>query len=153
MPDHPPPDHPPTGHPPPEPDLTGDARELPPFAGQLRPENIVIRKDRVEAMLLVRPELLNRNGVLHGGAIMALADILGGSAAYANVAAGETTTTVESKTSFFRPVPAGSRLKAVTLPLHIGRRTSVWQTSLYLENGKLAALVQQTQMTIAPIGE
>ena len=127
------------------------ARDLSPFADHLQPENITISKERVEATLRVRPELLNRNGVLHGGAIMALADILGGTAAFGNLSPGESTTTVESKTSFFRPVPPGSQLKAVSLPLHIGRRTSVWQTSLYLENGKLAALVQQTQMTIAPM--
>ena len=135
----------------PETDPRLQAHDLSPFAGYLHPENIVISKERIEATLIVRPELLNRNGVLHGGAIMALADILGGSAAFASLTPGQSTTTVESKTSFFRPVPPGSQLKAVTLPLHVGRRTSVWQTSLYLENGKLAALVQQTQMTIAPM--
>lgn len=119
-----------------------------PFAQLLGLRIRLATPERVEAELPVRAALLNRNGMLHGGAIMALADSLGGMATFLNLGPGEGTVTVESKTSFFRPVPPEAKLTAVTTPLHRGRRTQVWQTSLLLENGKLAALVQQTQMVL-----
>ncbi|NPD17127.1 PaaI family thioesterase [Xinfangfangia sp. D13-10-4-6] len=124
------------------------ALEISPFAALLGLEITAIAPDRVEADLVVRPELLNRNGVLHGGAIMALADSLGGAGTFASIPADQTTTTVESKTNFFRPLAAGQRVHAVCLPLQKGRRLQVWQTSILREDGKLAAQVTQTQMVL-----
>jgi uncharacterized protein (TIGR00369 family) len=102
--------------------------------------------DRVEAELEVTTALLNRNGMIHGGAIMAFADTLGGTGTFLNLADGEGTVTVESKTNFFRAVAEGQMLRAVCLPLHRGRRTQVWQTTLTGPEGKLVAQVTQTQM-------
>ncbi len=104
--------------------------------------------DRVEAELEVTSALLNRNGMIHGGAIMAFADTLGGTGTFLNLADGEGTVTVESKTNFFRAVAEGQMLRAVCLPLHRGRRTQVWQTTLTGPDGKLVAQVTQTQMVL-----
>ena len=104
--------------------------------------------DRVEAELEVTTALLNRNGMIHGGAIMAFADTLGGTGTFLNLADGEGTVTVESKTNFFRTVAEGQMLRAVCLPLHRGRRTQVWQTTLTGPDGKLVAQVTQTQMVL-----
>jgi uncharacterized protein (TIGR00369 family) len=104
--------------------------------------------DRVEAELEVTAALLNRNGMIHGGAIMAFADTLGGTATFLNIAEGEGTVTVESKTNFFRAVAEGQMLRAVCLPLHRGRRTQVWQTTLTGPDGRLVAQVTQTQMVL-----
>jgi uncharacterized protein (TIGR00369 family) len=78
---------------------------------------------------------------------MAFADAIG---AMLNLAPGSRTTTIESKTNFLHGAPAGAVVSAEATPLHIGRRSSVWQTQLYGENGRLLALVVQTQLTIAP---
>src|SRR5215218_6181874 len=75
-------------------------------------------RDRIEAELTVGEELANRNGVLHGGAIMAFADILGGAASVLNLPDGARTTTIESKSNFFRALPLGETARAVCIPLH-----------------------------------
>lgn len=80
------------------------ARLDPPFASLLGAVVISATPDRVEAKLLVRPELLNRNGFLHGGAIMAVADNLGDTTAFMNLSPTQTTTTIESKSNFFKAV-------------------------------------------------
>ncbi len=98
----------------------------------------------------MREELGNRNGVLHGGALMALADNLGGTAATANLKDGQSTTTIESKTNFFAAIPVGSIAKAECTPLHRGRTTMVWQTKVMREDGRLAAIVTQTQLVLDP---
>ena len=105
-------------------------------------------KDHVDAELTVRPELANRNGVLHGGAIMGFCDNLGGTAASLNLPRGARTTTVESKTNFFRPLPVGTTATARCVPLHRGRRTSVWQTTVTGEDGRVAAIVTPTQLVL-----
>lgn len=128
------------------------AAEISAFAGFLGLKILLLGPDRVEAELPVRPELLNRNGMLHGGAIMALADVLGGAGTFASLAPGQGTTTVESKTNFFRPLPPGEPARAVSVPLHKGRRTMVWQTSVLRADGKLAAIVTQTQMVLDTAG-
>ena len=102
--------------------------------------------DKVEGFVEVRPELSNRGGVMHGGAIMAMADTLGGAGTIANLPEGARTVTIESKTNFFAGIPIGDVAKAECTPLHIGRTTSVWQTKITRGDGKLAALVTQTQM-------
>jgi uncharacterized protein (TIGR00369 family) len=108
-----------------------------------------ISPERVTAELPVRPELGNRNGVMHGGAVMALADNLGGTATHANLQPGQSTTTIESKTNFFAAIPVGDVAKAECTPLHRGRTTMVWQTKITRGDGKLAAIVTQTQLVLA----
>jgi uncharacterized protein (TIGR00369 family) len=103
----------------------------------------------VTAELLVRKELTNRNGGLHGGAVMAVADNLGGTAAFLNLPNGAATTTIESKTNFFAAVPLGDTIVAECTPLHRGRTTMVWQTRITRGDGKLAAIVTQTQLVTA----
>ena len=90
---------------------------------------------------------VNAHGIVHGGTYMAFADELGGQAAGLNLPPGATTTTIESKTNFFRASPPG-RLRAESVPLHVGRRTIVVQTTVYTPDGKRAALVTQTQLVI-----
>jgi uncharacterized protein (TIGR00369 family) len=80
---------------------------------------------------------------------MALADMLGGTAATANLPEGAGTTTIESKTNFFAPVPLGDSVFAECTPLHRGRTTMVWETRVRRGDGKLAAVVTQTQLIMA----
>lgn len=129
-------------------DLVIDSQ--PPVADHLGFRFISARPDEVVAEVTVGPELINRNGVLHGGVIMALADNTGGTATFLHLAPGETTTTIESKTNFFRAIPAGDTARAVARLIHNGRRTKVWQTAIYRGDGKLAAQVTQTQMILPP---
>ena len=106
--------------------------------------------DRIRAELKVRGDLCTVGGILHGGAMMAFADTLGGAATTLNLPPGMGTTTLESKTNFFAGAPSGATVIAVCEPLHRGRSTMVWQTRLSLEGGKLLALVTQTQLVLAP---
>jgi uncharacterized protein (TIGR00369 family) len=119
-----------------------------PFAQLLGLELVTVTPERVEAVLRVREELCTRPAVLHGGALMALADTLGAIATVANLAEGTTTTTIESKTNFFAAIPAGDTARAECTPLHRGRTTMVWQTRVMRSDGRLAALVIQTQLVI-----
>ncbi len=128
--------------------LRAVAERQPPFARTLGFRLVRHSREEVVAELDVVPELGNRNGVLHGGAIMAFADNLGGTAASLNLPAGAATTTVESKSNFFRPVPIGTTVRGTCVPLHRGRTTSVWQTSVHDGEGRLAAVVTQTQLTL-----
>ena len=100
----------------------------PPFADFMGMKVTHVSPDRVTAELLVTEQLSNRNGVLHGGALMALADNLGGTAAVANLQTGQITTTIESKTNFFAGIAVGDTAHAECTPLHRGRSTTVWQT-------------------------
>lgn len=106
-------------------------------------------KDRVTAKMLIRPELCTAGGFVHGGALMAFADSVGAIATVLNLPEGaQGTTTIESKTNFVRSVKPGETVVSSTTPVHIGRRTQVWQTRLETEDGKLVALVTQTQMIL-----
>jgi uncharacterized protein (TIGR00369 family) len=87
---------------------------------------------------------------MHGGAIMALADELGGTATGVNLPPGAGTTTIESKTNFFAPGRAGETVRAECVPLHRGKRTMVWQTRVTSSEGRLLALVTQTQIVLEP---
>ena len=80
---------------------------------------------------------------------MAFADILGGAASVLNLADGARTTTIESKTNFFRALPLGETARAVCIPLHRGRTTMVWQTTVTRADGKEADIVTQTQLVIS----
>jgi uncharacterized protein (TIGR00369 family) len=119
-----------------------------PFARLLGLELVAVTPDRVEAVLQVREELCTRPAVLHGGAVMALADTLGAIATAANLAEGTTTTTIESKTNFFAAIPVGDTARAECTPLHRGRTTMVWQTRVMRSDGRVAALIIQTQLVL-----
>jgi uncharacterized protein (TIGR00369 family) len=123
-----------------------DAR--PQFAELLGTTLTHVERDRLVAEMPVRAELGNRNGVLHGGALMALADNLGGTATFLNLPEGARTTTIESKTNFFAAIPVGDVARAECTPLHRGRTTMVWQTRVTRGDGRLAALVTQTQLVM-----
>ena len=119
-----------------------------PFSDLMGVEILEREKTRVVGRMVVRDDLCTAGGILHGGAYMAFADALGAVGGVLNLAPGTRTTTLESKTNFFRGAPAGSTVTGEASPLHIGRRSSVWQTRITNDEGKLMALVTQTQMTI-----
>lgn len=124
------------------------AERQPAFARHLGSRIVSAEPDRVVAELDVREEHGNRNGVLHGGAVMALADNVGGTATHLNLPEGASTTTVESKTNFFAAIRIGETARAECTPLHRGRTTQVWQTRITRADGKLAAIVTQTQLVM-----
>lgn len=92
-----------------------------------------------------RPEYCGIGGVLHGGYLMALADGNGATLAFLNLAEGESTTTVESKTNFFRPTTNGS-VTATSTIVHKGRSTIAAQTDITNETGALVSRTLQTQL-------
>jgi uncharacterized protein (TIGR00369 family) len=105
--------------------------------------------DHVVARMLVRPELCTLNHTVHGGALMALADSVGAAATVINLPDdAKGTTTIESKTNFIGGAREGTTVIATATPVHRGRRTQVWQTRLETEDGKLVAIVTQTQMVL-----
>ena len=122
----------------------------PMLPGLLGVELLEATPDRVVGQLRVRPEIATTGGILHGGAVMALADTLGAVGTFLNMPAGHTTTTVESSTKFLAAVPGGSLATGECTPLHKGRTTQVWQTAIRREDGRLCALVIQTQLVMAP---
>ena len=130
-------------------DYNRGAELQPPYADLVGMKITLISKDKVLAELPVREALNNRFGVLHGGAVMSLADNIGGTATFANLREGERTATIESKTNFFAPIPVGDIAFAECTPLHKGRTTMVWQTRITRKDGRLCALVTQTQIVIA----
>src|SRR5437879_12753592 len=106
-------------------------------------------RDRVVAWMLVGPDLCTLGHMLHGGAIMTLADSVAAAATVINLPDdAKGTTTIESKTNFIAGALEGSTLVATATPVHRGRRTQVWQTRLETEDGKLVAVVTQTQMVL-----
>jgi len=120
--------------------------DLPSFT-KLLGVNVLHRSpERTEAELAVREELCNRRGVLHGGAVMALGDTLGGMTASVSLPDGGRTATIESKTNFFASIPKGDTARAICIPLHRGRTTIVLETRISRGDGKLAAIVTQTQL-------
>ena len=119
-----------------------------PFAKLLGIEIVSAAPDRVVGEMTVREEFCTRPAVLHGGAVMAFADTLGALATVVNLKEGAGTTTIESKTNFIGAAPVGSRLTGETSPVHRGRRTMIWQTRITTQEGKLVALVTQTQLVL-----
>ncbi|MDZ4372201.1 MAG: PaaI family thioesterase [Phenylobacterium sp.] len=119
-----------------------------PFSDLMGVEIVERGKDRVRGRMMVRDDLCTAGGICHGGSYMAFADALGATGAVMNLAPGERTTTLESKTNFLGGAPAGSTIEGESTPLHVGRRSSVWQTRITRADGKLLALVIQTQMTL-----
>ncbi len=130
-------------------DLLARIRETPlPFAALLGVEFVSAAADRIVARMTVRDDLCTRPAVLHGGAVMAFADTLGAVGTIVNLPAGAATTTIESKTKFIAPAPAGTHVVGEATPIHRGRRTMVWQTRVTNAEGRLVALVTQTQLVL-----
>ena len=116
------------------------------------PEHFGIRivsaeKDKLVGELDVDHRHVNSSGNVHGGALLAFADDLGGGVAKLNIPSGFRSTTIESKSNILRACTPG-RLTGVAVPIHAGRRTVVVQTSIYRADGKLAAVMTQTQLVL-----
>ena len=127
-----------------EPDLKS-LNELIPFAAALGIELLEATPELVVSRLQWTPERCTTGGVMHGGALMALADNGGGVCAFLNLPEGAVgTATIESKTNFLRAVREGA-VTASSRPLHVGRTVVVVETELVRDDGKLAAKVTQTQ--------
>ena len=121
-------------------------RDLIPFAAELGIELLQADPDVVRARLEWTPERTTTAEVMHGGAIMSLADTCGGIGAFLNLPKGaQGTATIESKTNFLRAVRSGW-ITAVTRPVHKGRTLIVLETEVARDDGKLAAKVTQTQI-------
>ena len=118
-----------------------------PFARHLGIELADADRNEVRARLAWAERLCTSGGVLHGGALMTLADTAGALCAFLNLPDGASTSTIESKTNFFRAVREGA-VDAVARPLHVGRTTIVVQTDLYDGAGKRVAQVTQTQAVL-----
>ena len=118
-----------------------------PFTNLLGVELTAAAPTVVRATLAWAEERCTTGGVLHGGALMGLADSLGGVCAFLNLPEGAGTTTIESKTNFLRAVSEG-RVEAVARPLHVGRRFIVIETDVFDDRGKRVARVTQTQAVL-----
>jgi 1,4-dihydroxy-2-naphthoyl-CoA hydrolase len=120
-----------------------------PFAELMGVTFVEADRDRVVARMLVRPDLCTLHHTIHGGAVMAFADSVGAAATVLNLPDdAKGTTTIESKTNFIGGAREGATVIAIATPIHRGRRTQVWQTRLETEEGKLVAMVTQTQMVL-----
>ena len=118
------------------------------FPGLMGVRLIEATPERVRAELTVRPDLCTAGGILHGGASMAFADTLGAVGTVMNLPRGQTTTTTDSSTKFIGAARVGSLVTGDCVALHRGRRTHVWQTEIRNADGKLCAVVTQTQLVI-----
>jgi len=121
-----------------------------PFPTLMGVEIVSAEPQLVRARLVVRPDLCTAGNIMHGGAIMAFADTLGAIGAVLNMPREANTTTLESKTNFIGAAREGTIVTAECTPVHVGKRTSVWQTRIAREDGKLVAIVTQTQMILLP---
>jgi len=119
-----------------------------PFAELLGIELVSATTERIVGRMRVREDLCTEPAVLHGGAVMAFADTLGAFGTIVNLPDGGWTTTIESKTNFVAPAPAGSDIIGEATPIHRGRRTMIWQTRITNPEGRLLALVTQTQLVL-----
>lgn len=118
------------------------------FPGHLGVRLLEISTERVVAELEVRANLSTTGGTLHGGAYMAFADTLGAVGTFLNLPPGTTTTTVDSSTKFMAAAKLGTTVRGECVPLHRGRTTMVWQTSITNDQGRLCAVVTQTQLVM-----
>lgn len=120
-----------------------------PFSRLMGVEVSGAEPDRIVGILFVRPDLCTSGKIMHGGAIMAFADALGAIGAYLNLPEGANgTTTIESKTNFLGAAPEGDTVTGEATPVQVGKRISVWQTRITRGDGKLVALVTQSQMVL-----
>ncbi|WP_130799371.1 PaaI family thioesterase [Streptomyces otsuchiensis] len=120
-----------------------------PFAAHLGVELHEAAPERAVGSLAWSPESCTVGGVLHGGALMALADSVGAVCAYLNVPPGAGTSTVESKTNFLRGVASG-KVHATARPLHVGGTLVVVQTDLRDDQDRLVGQTTQTQIVLDP---
>jgi uncharacterized protein (TIGR00369 family) len=128
-------------------DMAATALQMMPFARTTGIEIEAADAHEVRGTLAWDEQRCTSGGVLHGGAIMTLADTLGAVCAFLNIPQGASTTTVESATRFFRAVRSGSA-HATARPLHAGRRFVTVQTDVHDDEGKLVAQVTQTQAVL-----
>ena len=120
-----------------------------PFANTLGIEITTAEKDQIIGTLTVDESICTTGKIMHGGAVMAFADTLGAVGAFLNLPEGaKATTTIESKTNFLGPAPMGATITGECTPVHVGRRTSVWQTKIVTAEGKSVALITQSQMVL-----
>jgi len=119
-----------------------------PFASLIGAELVASSPQEVRGRMAWSEERCTTFGVLHGGAIMALADSVGAYCAALNLPEGAGTATIESKTNFFRAVREG-HVEAVSTPLHVGRTTIVIQTDVFDAAGKRVARITQTQAVLS----
>ncbi|MGH3050155.1 MAG: PaaI family thioesterase [Gaiellaceae bacterium] len=132
----------------PDPELTAQVAAAAPFTAFLGIELVSAAPHEVHARLAWSKELCTAGGAMHGGALMGLADNVGGFCAFLNLPDGAAgTATIESKTNFFAAVRSG-HVHATSRPLHTGRRTIVVDTELHDDTGKLVARVTQTQAVL-----
>lgn len=118
------------------------------FPGLLGVRLTVLSPERVVAELEVRPDLCTAGGIMHGGAYMAFADTLGAVGTVVNLEAGKRTTTTDSSTHFVAAASVGTRVTGESTALHRGRKTMVWQTRITNAQGRLCAVVTQTQLVL-----
>lgn len=131
------------------PDLAAVQAILAPlFPGLMGVKVLELAPERVLAEMPVRPDLCTTHGILHGGAIMAFADTLGAVGTVLNLAAGKGTTTTDSSTKFIAGAQVGTLVRGESVALHRGRTTLVWQTRITRADGKLCAVVTQTQLVL-----
>ncbi len=124
------------------------ARLAPMFPGLMGVTLTALAPDRVCAEMRVRPDLCTAGGILHGGAYMAFADTLGAVGTVLNLGPGQSTTTTDSSTKFIAGAKVDTTVTAESVALHRGRTTMVWQTSIRNADGKLCAVVSQTQLVM-----
>jgi len=110
-------------------------------------EFVEVTPDRVLARLKVTAKLMTVGGTIHGGTLMAFADTIGAAGTVANLAEGQRTATLESKTNFIAGCRSGT-VQAEAKPIHRGKRTHVWETRITDESGKLLSVTTQTQMIL-----
>ncbi|MBS0446709.1 MAG: PaaI family thioesterase [Proteobacteria bacterium] len=118
------------------------------FPGTMGVRFVEVSAERVLAELDVTPALCTTGGILHGGASMAFADTLGAVGTFVNLPAGKGTTTTDSSTKFIAGAKVGTTVTGEAIALHRGRTTMVWQTSIRNAEGKLCAIVTQTQLVL-----
>ena len=116
------------------------------FSRHLGIEEIDTSPTRASCRMTISPDLSNRNGVLHGGALMSLVDHCGGTVGFANCPPGKTTVTLESKTNFFRAARVGDTITAEGRPLHAGGTSVVVQVITRRGDGKEVSATTQTQL-------
>ena len=119
-----------------------------PLARLIGVEIVEATKAKVVGKLVVRPEICTTFNTLHGGAIMAFADTLGATGAFLNLPPGAGTTTMESKTNFIGSAKVGMTVTGESTPVHVGKSTSVWTTRITRDDGRLVAVVTQTQIVL-----
>jgi uncharacterized protein (TIGR00369 family) len=131
--------------------MTGGAAFQLPFAQLAGIEITAATKDEVRGRMPWREDLCTLGGVLHGGALMTLADTVGAACAFLNLPEGANTATIESKTNLLRAV-RGGHVEATATPIHVGRTMIVVQTDLRDDQGRRVALTTQTQAVLLPLG-